>query len=48
MFFTTRHLSANIPRALQVSTCNTNMAAPYDRMIVIWKAVLKQFSTTQF
>ena len=48
MLFTRRHLGANIPRALQVSTCNTNMAAPYDRMIVILKAVLTQFSTTQF
>ena len=40
-FWTVRDLGANITRTLKVSTCKTNMAARYDRTIVLWKGVLK-------
>ena len=34
--------------ALKMPTCKSNMAARYDRAIVIWKGVLKQFNKMQF
>ena len=42
-FLTSRDLGANIVRALKVSICIANMAARYDRTIVIWKGALKKF-----
>ena len=47
-FLIAQDLGANKSRALKVSTCKTNMAARYDRKIVIWKGVFKQFNTIQF
>ena len=47
-FLTAQDLGANMLQALKVSTCKTNMAARYDRKIVICKGVLGQCNTIQF
>ena len=47
-FLTARDQDTNKARTLEVSTCQTNMAAGCDRTIVIWKGVFKQFNTIQF